>query len=145
MVPLLIALGAASLAAAQDQNVRPQVPEDAFSTRELIAWSSMQKPQPAPQPLPPPDKPIPQPDQQRSNTGEQQSTSTAASQAETTRTFIGKILKMGGSYVLQVDEATTYKLANGGDVARFENKNVKVEGALDSQNNIVHVTRISAV
>src|SRR5947209_11094975 len=101
IVPLLVALGAASLAAAQDPNSTPQVPEDAFSTRELIAWSSMQKPQPAPQPLPPPDKAIPQPDQQRSSTGEQQST-TAASQADSTRTFIGKILKMGGSYVLQV-------------------------------------------
>lgn len=47
-----------------------QTPEDAYTTRELIAWSQLQKPQPAPQPLPAREDPIPQPEQPR----DQQST-----------------------------------------------------------------------
>jgi len=42
-----------------------QTPEDAYTSRDLIAWSQLQTPQPAPQPLPPKDKQIPQPEQPR--------------------------------------------------------------------------------
>jgi len=66
-----------------------------------------------------------------------------SSQAATTRTFVGKILRVIGNYVLQVDDATTYKLAGSIDAAQFETKNVKVEGVLDPQRNIVHVTHIA--
>lgn len=46
-----LALAAASLAHAQ-QPTTPPVPEDALTPRELIAWSSLQTPQPARQQLP---------------------------------------------------------------------------------------------
>ena len=45
------------------QQSSPQTPEDAYTSRELIAWSQLQMPQPAPQPLPPKEKQVPQPEQ----------------------------------------------------------------------------------
>jgi hypothetical protein len=45
------------------QAFAPQTPEDAYTSRQLIAWSQLQTPQPAPQPAPPKDKQIPQPQQ----------------------------------------------------------------------------------
>src|ERR1700757_3982995 len=45
------------------QQSSPRTPEDAHTTRELIAWSQWQTPQPTPQPLPPKDKQVPQPEQ----------------------------------------------------------------------------------
>lgn len=45
------------------QQSTPQTPEDAYTSRELIAWSQLQTPQPMPQPLPPADKQVPQPEQ----------------------------------------------------------------------------------
>jgi hypothetical protein len=50
-------------AAALAQQSPPQTPEDAFTSRELIAWSQLQAPQPAPQPLPQKDQQVPQPEQ----------------------------------------------------------------------------------
>src|ERR1700722_2311527 len=63
-------------------------PEDAFSTQELVAWSHLQTPQPAPKPLPVPDAQVPRPDQQR-----------ASSEAQL---FVGKVVRDSGMYVLQV-------------------------------------------
>ena len=138
VVGLMIGLGPLGLA--QDAQVRPQVPEEAFSTRELIAWSSLQKPRPTPQPLPSPDKPIPQPDQQPAHSDNESATQ---SQDESVRTFSGTILKVGAGYALKVDAATTYRLENAGDLAQFEEKTVKVEGVLNSDRNTIHVTRIT--
>ena len=45
------------------QQTPPQTPEDAYTSRELIAWSQLQVPQPAPQPLPEKDRQVPQPEQ----------------------------------------------------------------------------------
>ncbi len=134
-----LAVGIASVALAQEQTAKPQVPEDAFSTRELIAWSSMQKPQPAPQPLPPRDTPIPQPEQQR-QAGD---TQPGDSSPSTARTFVGKVLRSGRSYLLESDTSTTYQLENTSDVAQFEDKNVRIQGVLDSRTNTIHVTRIA--
>jgi len=52
-------------AGAMAQQRSSQTPEDAYTSRDLIAWSQLQTPQPAPQPLPPKDKQIPQPEQPR--------------------------------------------------------------------------------
>jgi hypothetical protein len=60
----LLALAALALSpVALAQRPSPQTPEDAYTSRELIAWSQLQKPQPMPQPLPPRDAPVPQPEQ----------------------------------------------------------------------------------
>lgn len=54
-----LALAPISLA----QHASTQSPEDAYSTRDLIAWSQLQTPQPMPQPVPERDSRIPQPQQ----------------------------------------------------------------------------------
>jgi len=125
---------------AQSVDGHPQVPEDAFSTRELIAWSSLQKPQPTPQPLPPPDKAIPQPDPQQSRATQQKQQSDQA-QPRPATTFVGKILSVEGAFALEVDSMKTYKLADEGNLSQFENKSVKIEGILDS-NDTIHVKHI---
>ena len=51
LVALLLAIPPIAAAQQPDSAQQPnsKTPEDAFSTRELIAWSQLQKPQPAPQ------------------------------------------------------------------------------------------------
>jgi len=44
------------------QQPGPPTPEDAYTSRELIAWSQLQRPQPAPQPLPSNDSAVPEPE-----------------------------------------------------------------------------------
>src|SRR5579884_2682052 len=129
MVRAMFILGTFLLSAAFvcAQNAsNPQVPEDAFSTRELIAWSSVQKPQPTPQPLPPPDRAIPQPDQQRTDAGK--SPSNTPSEQNNSKTFVGTLVKQSDKYVLKVASGDTYLLENAGDAGQYENKSVKVLG-----------------
>lgn len=136
---LLLFVGAEGFA----QEPKPQTPEDAFSTRELIAWSHLQKPQPAPQPLPPRDTPIPQPDQPQ----DQQSKAPAdpGQQEQPVQSFTGKIVKNGGRYVLKVSASSTYELEGAGDLQRFENQDVRVMGSVDPGTNTIHVVKIDLV
>jgi hypothetical protein len=134
---LLLAVSA--IAVAQQPELKPQIPENVFSTRDLIAWTSLQKPQPTPQPLPPRDTPIPQPDQPR----DQQAQAPAASQSQQSpaQSFTGKIVKEGAEYVLK-GENTTYQLDQQSDASRYDNKNVKVTGNLDAGTTRIHVLKI---
>ncbi len=122
------------------QQPAPQTPEDAYSSRELIAWSQLQKPQPAPQPLPPRDTPIPQPEQPQ----DQQSKLPAdpQNQQEPAQSFTGKIVKDGGRYVLKVASNTTYQLETDDDLQRYENHNVKVVGNLAPGTNTIRVAKV---
>lgn len=129
-----------SLAFAQE--ARPQVPEEAFVTQQLVAWTRFQKPQPAPQPLPPRDTPVPQPDQQDKQ-GKQPADPPGSSQpTPTTQSFTGKILKDGSKYVLKVASNTTYELLGEDDVGQYENQTVKVIGSLDTGSNTIRVVKI---
>jgi hypothetical protein len=130
------------LAFAQGQQPVPQVPEDAFTTRQLIAWSRMQKPQPAPQPLPPRDTPVPQPDQQDQQGKQPADPQTPSQQTPATQSFTGKIVKDGDKYVLKVSSNTTYELQEQGDVKQYENQTVKVVGSLDTGTNTIRVVKI---
>lgn len=127
-------------AAAQQPQFSHQIPEDAFSTRQLIVWSSLQKPQPAPQPLPPRDTPIPQHDQhsaaQPSGPGNAQGDQAPA------QSFTGKIVKQGAAYILRAASNTTYELDTDGDLQRFEDQNVRITGSLESGTNRIHVVKI---
>lgn len=127
-------------ATAQQPQNTPQTPEDAFSTRQLIAWSSLQKPQPSPQPLPPRDTPIPQPDQP----SEEQPKSPGNAQGDQSQSqlFTGKIVKQGAGYVLRAASNTTYELDTSGNLQRFENQNVRVTGSLETGTNRIHVVKI---
>jgi hypothetical protein len=52
ILALCVGLAATSFVLAQEPTA-PPVPEDALAPRELIAWSSLQTPQPAQKPVPP--------------------------------------------------------------------------------------------
>ncbi|HEX3822612.1 MAG TPA: hypothetical protein VHW45_19930 [Candidatus Sulfotelmatobacter sp.] len=118
---------AASLAIGQEAQPTHPFPEDAFTTRDLVAWSYLQTPQPAPQPTPPPDDHLPRPDQQR------------ISQPEALL-FVGKVVKDSGTYTLQV--SNSIYLLDGNVGAGNENQTVKVIGNQDKSSATIHVLRI---
>ena len=124
---------------AQQAQTDSRVPEDVFSTRQLIAWSSLQKPQPAPQPLPPRDNPVPQPDQPR----DQQATPPADPHTQETpsQSFTGKIVKAEGKFVLKTG-SDTYALDQQDGLEKYENEAVRVSGELDQSTRTIHILRI---
>ena len=124
------------------QQPQPQFPEDALETRQLVAWTRFQKPQPAPQPLPPRETPVPQPDQQDRPGNQSRDPQVPQQQTPTTQSFTGKIVKDGNRYVLQVASNTSYELQNPGDVKQYENQTVKVIGSLDTGTNTIRVVKI---
>lgn len=130
------------LAFAQEPQTAPQVPEDAFVTQQLVAWTRFQKPQPAPQPLPPRDTPVPQPDQQDKQGKQPADPKGPSQQTPTAQSFTGKILKDGSKYVLKVASNTTYELQDEGDIGQYENQTVKVIGSLDTGSNTIRVVKI---
>ena len=129
----------APLAFGQEPQVKPQFPEDALQSQQLVAWSRLQKPQPAPQPLPPRDTPLPQPDPQ-DQPGKQPAN--PQNQQTPTQSFTGKIVKNGGSYVLKVASNATYQLDSQGDMGQYEDQDVKVIGKLDTASNTIRVVKI---
>jgi len=124
---------------AQDTRPNSQVPEDAFSTRQLIAWTGLQKPQPAPQPLPPRDTPVPQPDQPQ----DQQATPPADPHSDQTPTqsFTGKIVNDGGKYALKVG-TEVYGLDQQDGLSKYENQVVRVIGRVDASSRMIHILKI---
>lgn len=132
-------LAIAPLAIAQEPRLAPQFPEDALATQQLIAWSRLQKPQPAPQPLPPRDTPVPEPDQQGQAAKSQADPQTQPAQ---TQSFTGKIVKDGGKYVLKVASNSTYQLDEQSGVKQYEGQEVRVIGNLDKDSNTIRVVKI---
>jgi hypothetical protein len=141
----MILLAISPVALSQEpQLASPQVPEDALATEQLIAWSRMQKPQPAPQPLPPQDTPVPQPGQDQ----DQQAKPPAdpqTQQSPTSQSFTGKIVKDAGKYVLQVNGSTTYQLDDQADIQQYENQTVKVVGNVKAGGNTIRVVKIELI
>jgi hypothetical protein len=132
-------LAIAPLAIGQEPRLTPQFPEDALATQQLIAWSRLQKPQPAPQPLPPRDTPVPEPDQQGQAAKSQSDPQTQPAQ---TQSFTGKIVKDGGKYVLKVASNGTYQLDQQGGVKQYEGQDVRVIGNLDKDGHTIRVVKI---
>jgi len=59
--------------------------------------------------------------------------------------FTGTIVKGSDGYMLQDDtNKTSYKLDNAKIAKKFNGKNVKVTGSLDSTSNTIHVTDVQA-
>lgn len=139
---LLVLSTLAMAAAGFSQQPAPQTPEDAFTSRDLIAWSHLQTPQPMPQPLPARDNDntVPQPGQ----TPDQQAKPPADPhrQQEPSRWFSGKIVKDGDIYVLQVTGDMGYRLECEIDPGRYESRNVTVYGGLNDGHNTIHATTI---
>lgn len=140
LVALLLTL--VPVALAQNFPSSPQVPEDAFTTRQLIAWSGLQKPQPTPQPLPPRDTPIPQPDQPL----DQQASPPVDPNRDHTpaKSCTGTILKDGGKYVLRVG-SKTFQLSEQVGLQKYEDQSVRVIGALDLSSDTIRVARIDLI
>jgi hypothetical protein len=132
-------LAVTPLAFGQAPQSAPQFPEDAISTRQLVAWSRLQEPQPAPQPLPPRDNRVPQPDQQGNQPSEPQK---PQDQNPTTQSFSGKIIKDGSKYVLKVASNVMYELREQDAVRQYENQSVRVVGNLDKSANTIRVSNI---
>ena len=103
-----------------------QTPEDAYTSRDLIAWSQLQKPQPTPQPLPPRNPSVPQPEQPK----DQQAKSPAdpKSQQEPAHPYAGEIIKNGNQFVLQMQDSTVYQLEADEVLDVYENHSVRVVG-----------------
>jgi len=137
---LVFSVGFTVSVCAQNISSNVQSTQNTPAPRQLIAWSNLQKPHPVPQPLPPPDTPVPQPDQtnRAPKPGDPQTEQTPV------QTFVGKILKSGNSYVLNVTSEAEYKLA-GVDASRYDNKNVKVTGELEQGTKTIHVASIELV
>lgn len=134
----LLLMMMAPLALGQEPQQTPKSPEDGLGAQQLIAWSWLQKPQPAPQPLPPRDTPLPQPDPQ-----DQQTKPPVNPQDQTpTQSFTGKILKDAGKYVLKVAGNTTYQLDGQDSLKQYENQDVKVIGSLDTTSNTIRIVKI---
>lgn len=135
-------LAGALLAFAQGPQLTHKLPEDALTSQQLIAWSWLQKPQPAPQPLPPPDSRVPQPDPQNQPSAREPGNSPGGEESPSTQSFTGRIVKDGTSYVLKVSSNVTYQLAESGDIKQYENQQVKIIGNLDTVSNTIRVVKI---
>jgi uncharacterized protein DUF5818 len=131
------------LAFGQEPQTAPQFPEDAITTRQLIAWSRLQEPQPTPQPRPSRDNRIPQPDQQAQQGNQPPDPPTPQEEAPitlVTQAFSGKIVHDGNQYVLRMADNISYELE--GSVRQYENQNVRVTGNLYENTNLIRVVKI---
>jgi len=127
----------APLTFAQQSNL--QTPEDAYTSRDLIAWSHLQNPQPTPQPIPPRDARIPQPgpseDQQAKLPADPQN------QQVPTESYIGEIVKDGDRHVLKTENGVIYELSTDA-LQAYENQNVRIVGNLDLRARSIQVLKI---
>lgn len=117
-----------------------QTPEDAYTSRDLIAWSQLQTPQPTPQPMPPRSRSVPQPEQPQ----DQQAKLPAdpQSQQEPARSYAGQIIKNGNRFVLQMQDSTTYQLDADEVLDVYENHNVRVVGNVRPHVKSIRVLKI---
>ena len=67
----------------------------------------------------------------------------AATTGQNIQSFTGKITKKDDQFMLEdKDKSATYKLDDAKKADRFDGKNVKVMGTLDSSTNMIHVQSI---
>lgn len=125
---------------AMAQQSSSQTPEDAYTSRELIAWSQLQNPQPTPQPLPPKDKQVPQPEQPQ----DQQPTPPADpnNQEQPIRSYTGIVFKDANQYLLVLADRATYRLLASDDLRQYENRKVMVSGTVGLDAQLIQVLRI---
>ena len=151
-----LALGlCAATGVAQQSPARP-VPNSADEPgTQLIAWSEMQKPEPAqqPQPVPPPNsRSGQQPDSSQQPTQSQQDQNATPGQqqpepapSQALQSMTGIVMKAAGKYVLQTSDSTAYILDDQDKAKSFEGKRVKVTGTLDRPTGILHVSTMEAI
>ena len=96
---------------------KPKLPN--IPSKELIAWTQQQAPQPV---------------QDQYD----------AQKHPAAQTFAGMIVKSGEKYVLTTSDNVTYELDDQERAQRFEGKQVQVTGSLDKSSNIIQVRDIKA-
>jgi hypothetical protein len=126
--------------AALPQQSPLQTPEDAYTSRDLIAWSQLQNPQPTPQPLPPREAAIPQPGQAQDQ--EAKLPADPRNQQEPAQSYTGEIVKDGNRYLLKTENGATYQLDADDDLQALENQTVRVAGNLDPGAKFIQVLKI---
>jgi hypothetical protein len=115
-------------------------PEDAFTTRDLIAWSHLQAPQPAPQPLPPREGQVPQPSQAQDQ--QPKSPADPHTEQEPVQAFTGIILNDSSRYLLIAVNTAPYQLDAQDELRVYENRTVKILGRFDPGAHCIKVLRI---
>lgn len=106
----------------QQPQLNSQIPEDAFSTRPLVAWSDLKTP--APTPLPLKDSPVPK------------------SNEHPASTFTGWIVKDGSQYLLAEANNATYRIDLESGMAPYERQKVAIVGVLDPRAGRIQVLKI---
>jgi hypothetical protein len=116
-----------------------QTPEEAYTSRDLIAWSQLQKPQPAPQPLPARNPSVPQPEQPQ----DQQAKLPADpdKQQEPAQSYAGEIIKNGNGFVLQMQDSA-YQLEADEVLEVYANHRVRVVGNVRPHVKSIRVLKI---
>lgn len=105
-------------------------PEDSFSTRQLIVWSSTQKPEP----LSVQGATVSQSD---APSGRALVQLTQAANPQTgVQLFSGRVLKNGDEYILEASGHTIYQLKEQVAVGNYGDKNVLIAGTLEGANQI---------
>lgn len=137
---LLVLLLSAGFPARAQQLKSLPTPEDAFTTRDLIAWSHLQVPQPAPQPLPPREGQVPQPAQPQ----DQQPKSPADPhiQQEPVQAFTGIILNDSSRYLLIALNRARYQLDAHVELRAYENRTVRILGSFNPGAQSIKILRI---
>lgn len=105
-------------------------PEDSFSTRQLIVWSSTQKPQP----LSVQGATVSQSDVPSGRALVQ--LTQAANPQTGVQLFSGRVLKNGDEYILEASGHTIYQLKEQVAVGNYGDKNVLIAGTLEGANQI---------
>jgi len=123
---------AAAAGFAQDQPKQPEpVPPSKADILgpQLIAWSELQKPQPVspPAPVNEPQEPAP-----AANTSQAQ-------------TFSGAIIRDGSQYVLRVEGDKSYQLDDQERAKRYEGKQVRIKGTVDSDGERLRILSIELI
>ena len=136
---LLVVILLSRFPALAQQSKSLETPEDAFTTRQLIAWSYLQVPQPAPQPLPPREGQFPQP---ANREDQQPPPADPHTQQEPVQAFTGVILNDSNRYLLIAVNTATYQLNAQDELRAYENRTVKILGSFNPGAQSIQVLRI---
>jgi hypothetical protein len=129
-----------------------QEPTNPMLTSSLVAWTTMQTPQPPEQnPLPSRPAPEPQPNVQVPENPPDSSNAPATPESRkpdeeaqsAAQTFTGTVSKREDTYVLSVEGSESYKLDDQDHAKQFDGRKVNVFGILDQGSAVIHVQTIS--
>ncbi len=109
----------------------------------LAMLPSLLTAQQAPEPQPSPNPPAAQQPQQPSTQVPSQTSPEAQAQTEESdaQVFSGTIVKSGEKYILQMADGTSYNLDHQDLVKKFEGKQVRIKGTLDTDGKTIHIVQ----